>query len=66
MFEDKLKKSGLPEMPSEFQSLMYKKEVAHRFEKTYCSMCGNDFGPASAGYSHCSDHDPVGGRDAEP
>ena len=37
-----------------------------RFDKTYCSGCGNEFGPGDHGYSSCSDHDPVGGRDAEP
>jgi hypothetical protein len=29
---------------------------AQRFEKTYCSSCGGEFGPGEHGYSHCSDH----------
>lgn len=28
----------------------------NRFEKTYCSQCGGEFGPGDHGYSHCSDH----------
>jgi hypothetical protein len=27
-----------------------------KYEKTYCSECGNEFGPGDHGYSHCSDH----------
>ncbi len=27
-----------------------------KFEKTYCSQCGKEFGPGDHGYSHCSDH----------
>ena len=27
-----------------------------RFEKTYCSQCGGEFGPGDHGYSHCTDH----------
>ena len=29
-----------------------------RFEKTYCSQCGGEFGPGDSGYSHCRDHGP--------
>lgn len=28
----------------------------HKFEHTYCSQCGGDFGPGNAGYSHCDQH----------
>lgn len=28
----------------------------HRFENTYCSQCGGEFGPGDSGYSHCADH----------
>ncbi len=27
-----------------------------RFPVTYCSSCGEEFGPGEHGYSHCSDH----------
>lgn len=27
-----------------------------KFENTYCSQCGAEFGPGDHGYSHCSDH----------
>lgn len=27
-----------------------------RFEHTYCSQCGGEFGPGDEGFSHCSDH----------
>jgi len=27
-----------------------------RFPITYCSQCGEEFGPGEQGYSHCNDH----------
>lgn len=27
-----------------------------RFDKTYCSQCGGEFGPGDEGFSHCEDH----------
>ena len=38
-----------------------------KFEKTYCSQCGAEFGPGDSGYSHCKDHraragQPIGAR----
>jgi len=27
-----------------------------RFAVTYCSQCGEQFGPGTSGYSHCHDH----------
>ena len=27
-----------------------------RFPVTYCSSCGEEFGPGESGYSHCDDH----------
>jgi hypothetical protein len=27
-----------------------------KFQETFCSQCGNKFGPGDAGYSHCIDH----------
>lgn len=27
-----------------------------RFNKTYCSQCGQEFGPGDHGYSHCESH----------
>jgi hypothetical protein len=27
-----------------------------RFQQTYCSQCGSEFGPGNSGFSHCSDH----------
>jgi hypothetical protein len=28
-----------------------------KFEKTFCSQCGGEFGPGDSGYSHCVDHE---------
>jgi hypothetical protein len=30
--------------------------VRPRFWQTYCSQCGQEFGPGDCGFSHCSDH----------
>ena len=27
-----------------------------KFEQTYCSQCGEAFGPGDEGYSHCDQH----------
>ncbi len=27
-----------------------------KFKVTYCSQCGESFGPGESGYSHCDDH----------
>ena len=27
-----------------------------RFDKTYCSQCGGEFGPRDSGFSHCDQH----------
>lgn len=27
-----------------------------RFERTYCSQCGGEFGPGDSGFSHCDQH----------
>jgi hypothetical protein len=27
-----------------------------KFAKTFCSQCGQEFGPGDHGFSHCSDH----------
>lgn len=32
--------------------------MAPAYEKTYCSQCGQEFGPGDSGYSHCSNHTP--------
>jgi hypothetical protein len=29
-----------------------------KFAITYCSQCGQQFGPGDSGYSHCTDHQP--------
>jgi hypothetical protein len=29
-----------------------------KYQVTYCSQCGGEFGPGDSGYSHCSDHAP--------
>jgi hypothetical protein len=36
---------------------MRRKPLA-RFESTFCSQCGAEFGPGDHGFSHCSDHRP--------
>lgn len=28
-----------------------------RFDRTYCSQCGGEFGPGTSGYSHCDQHE---------
>ena len=28
----------------------------YKFENTYCSQCGREFGPGDHGYSHCENH----------
>jgi hypothetical protein len=30
-----------------------------KFDKTYCSQCGGEFGPGNHGYSHCAGHAPA-------
>lgn len=32
------------------------KKPQFKFEHTYCSQCGQVFGPGDHGYSHCIDH----------
>ena len=32
------------------------KEPRYKFRRTYCSQCGQEFGPGDHGYSHCIDH----------
>ena len=32
------------------------KTVKPKFEETFCSQCGESFGPGDSGYSHCKDH----------
>ena len=27
-----------------------------KFQKTFCSSCGREFGPGNHGFSHCKDH----------
>lgn len=27
-----------------------------KFDKTYCSQCGAEFGPNDSGFSHCDQH----------
>jgi hypothetical protein len=31
-----------------------------QFKKTYCSQCGQEFGPGDGGYSSCKNHPKVG------
>jgi hypothetical protein len=33
-----------------------------KFDKTYCSNCGREFGPGDHGYSHCEDHQHLRGK----
>ena len=28
-----------------------------KFQNTFCSQCGKEFGPGDSGYSHCKDHE---------
>lgn len=30
-----------------------------KFDATYCSQCGNVFGPGNNGFSHCADHGQI-------
>lgn len=36
--------------------LRAKPPKAPKFDKTYCSNCGREFGPGDHGYSHCENH----------
>jgi hypothetical protein len=27
-----------------------------KFNRTFCSQCGSEFGPGDHGFSHCADH----------
>jgi hypothetical protein len=31
-------------------------KTEQKFAQTFCSQCGEEFGPGNGGYSHCSDH----------
>ena len=31
-------------------------EEEYKFQKTYCSQCGSEFGKGNEGFSHCNDH----------
>jgi len=35
-----------------------------RFEETFCSQCGDGFGPGDSGFSHCTDHASLSAREA--
>ena len=30
-----------------------------KFQQTFCSQCGGEFGPGDSGYSHCDQHEMV-------
>ena len=34
-----------------------------KFDKTYCSQCGGEFGPGDSGYSHCDQHKGLANAD---
>lgn len=36
-----------------------------KFPDTFCSQCGESFGPGDSGYSHCQDHRAVRGRNSD-
>lgn len=37
-----------------------------RFDKTFCSQCGREFGPGDHGFSHCSTHETLAQVKADP
>lgn len=37
-----------------------------KFEKTYCSQCGGEFGPGDHGFSHCSTHEVLSRVKTDP
>jgi hypothetical protein len=37
-----------------------------KFEKTFCSQCGGEFGPGDHGFSHCSTHRTLAKAKADP
>lgn len=43
------------QLPPIFQQAL-KPFMPPRFTETYCSQCGQTFGPGNHGYSHCSEH----------
>jgi len=34
-------------------------QLMPKFEQTYCSQCGQEFGPGDSGFSHCTTHRAV-------
>jgi hypothetical protein len=38
--------------------------IMDKFEETFCSQCGQAFGPGDSGYSHCDQHKDVAGSDS--
>lgn len=34
----------------------YRLPKSPKYDKTYCSQCGQEFGPGDCGYSHCENH----------
>jgi hypothetical protein len=49
---------GVPGGPDKCSKCGREQQYSHwtpRFQKTYCSQCGGEFGPGDEGFSHCSD-----------
>jgi hypothetical protein len=40
--------------------------VKPKFDHTFCSQCGGEFGPGDNGFSHCSDHMKAPRQDRRP
>ena len=32
------------------------KPTAYKYQETFCSQCGGEFGPGNEGFSHCENH----------
>ena len=39
-----------------FRALYALDRIMSKFNDTYCSQCGQSFGPGNHGYSHCDNH----------
>jgi hypothetical protein len=44
-------------VPWKFAEEALAKSGHYRFDKTFCSQCGGEFGPANNGYSDCKSHE---------
>jgi hypothetical protein len=60
--------SGLPEIVYVLEWVAHLRQLARRglkrprYDKTFCSNCGREFGPGDHGFSHCDSHEGILGK----